>query len=74
MKKDKVIFILAGSYKQFQEYVRPRQEEGITFVYADFPDRIAGYRPDQYSVIGTFWDRGDANKMFELVKSKIMHL
>ena len=62
------IFVCAGNYKQFIEWVRPRQAEGLTFVYADSPHRIMGYRPTRVIEIGTFSLRPEAYKIRELIE------
>ena len=69
----KTIAVMAGNYREFERCVRSLQEEGTTFVYADHADRIRGYRFDGYKVVGTFWERGDADKMHNLVLTRMQN-
>lgn len=67
----RTIFVGAGNYKQFEDYVRPRQAQDRIFIYADNAERICAHRGHKFETVGTFWDRPDALKIEELVKTRI---
>lgn len=67
---ERVCFVLAGNYKQFEEYVRPRQSKWTTFIFADRYERIAGVMPSDYDIVGTFWSRPDARKIADGVQRR----
>jgi hypothetical protein len=71
MKKQ--ILILAGTYKQFLDYVESRRltdiKHGETYYhYGDLPNQLLGRRFDDMVITGTFWNRGDACELERLGK------
>lgn len=76
MKKD-IVAILAGNAEQAKAFLEQKElwkneEEPTEYVYIDRPDKAIGYRFFDYKIIGTFWDREDASKLEEIVKSRII--
>lgn len=70
LASERIRFILAGNYKQFEEFVLPRQEKWTTFIFADRYERIVGFLPNDYDIVGTFWDRPDARKIADAVERR----
>lgn len=65
------IVILAGNYREFSEYVFSHEHElrGYTPIYGDARS-MAGTRYSEFLVVGTFWDRSDANEAYEFAKAR----
>jgi hypothetical protein len=69
--KNKRIIVLAGTRQQFENYLA---ENGLTdseAVYGYEPERIYGITASKVEVVGTFWERKDAGKLYELANSRI---
>lgn len=68
---DKKIIVLAGTREQFERYL---DENGLTdyeAIYAYEPERLYGIRASKIEIIGTFWERKDADKLKELAENRI---
>ena len=68
----KQIIILAGNYGQFKECVShfstPLQNKCI---YGSSPEKIYGFEVGEIISTGTFWDRKDADRLWEIVQSRV---
>lgn len=66
------IAVLAGNREQFENFMRQKDiGEPAEYVYADRMEKLICNRFDDYKTIGTFWDRKDANELYDEVKSRI---
>ena len=70
----KKIAILAGNYTQFIQFVSLPENgsEKTEYFYIDFADKAYGCHFTGYQIIGTFWNREDAGKLEEIVKSRLI--
>ena len=73
----KYICVLAGTYKQFLDFVeseridKPEKHKNANYVYADSPHQLLGRRFDDVTVVGTFWEKGNAGELARLAKSRL---
>jgi hypothetical protein len=73
----KYICVLAGTYKQFLDFVeseridKPEKYKDAHYHYADLPNQLLGKRFDDVTVVGTFWEKGDAGELARLAKSRL---
>lgn len=51
-----MIAILAGSYKQFKDYLHHNELNEKDYVYIDRAEKIRGLYFNGYKIIGTFWE------------------
>lgn len=60
----KTILVLAGNINQYNKFVRENncREKCI---YARTKDAIRGLRMKEIEVVGTFWDRKDAGRVYQ---------
>ena len=71
------ICVLAGTYNQYVNFVeserldKPEKYKESTYVYAELPNQLLGKRFDDVTVVGTFWDKPDANELARLAKSRL---
>lgn len=65
-----MIAVLAGSIKEFRHY-HPEKEDK-KFIYISSPQSVFGNRFETFEVIGTFWERPDSQKLFDLVRRYIL--
>lgn len=68
------VAVMAGNHRQFLDYVRPKQADGITYVFCDNPTRIMGYRFDTSVVVGTFYELTHSGDIEDLVKRNMRHM
>ncbi len=67
------VAILAGNNTQFLEFMRqPEIGEPVEYIYVDRMEKAVGYRFNDYKIVGTFWERKDAGKLEEEVKTRII--
>lgn len=65
----KTIFILAGSFSEFKQFLRESPGLRIADIrYADFPEKFMGYRGAECRVYGTFYEREDAHELMDAAK------
>ena len=60
--------ILAGTVREAEHFSRDRQMKRSDWKYASSPMRILGLSNVDVYVVGTFWDRRDADEIMEHVK------
>lgn len=68
--KERVV-VLAGNREQFETYL---VSEGLTdsgVVYGDGPESVMGRHFSSIVVIGTFWGRKDADKLYDLAQTRV---
>lgn len=63
------VAVLAGNYREFCQFLDENGGTDTEYVYAD--ERIIGYRLQDYKIYGTFWERKNADKIIDMVKSRI---
>ena len=63
------VAVLAGNFEQFREFEFNNKREGIRYIFAREP--LVGYRFSRYEVVGTFWERVDAGRLFDAVKYRM---
>ena len=63
--------ILAGSRQQFEDYLDRNGLTDSEAVYGFEPQIIYGIEASSVEVVGTFWERRDAGKLYELANSRI---
>lgn len=66
----RTVIILAGNFKEFQNYIDSRNQDENRFIYASDQHSIAGLRADRIYIIGSFWDRKDADSLYEYAKAQ----
>lgn len=65
----KTIFILAGSFSEFKQFIRENPDiAGADLRYAEFPEKLMGHRGAEYRTYGTFYERKDAHEMEDFAK------
>ncbi len=68
----KYICVLAGTYKQFLDFVeqeridKPEKHKNAHYHYADLPNQLLGKCFDEVVVVGTFWEKSDAGELYRL--------
>ena len=62
------IAVLAGNYKQAKEFMRSTGKDN--FLYISTPKETYGMLFYHYVIIGTFWERKDANKLLDAVSAQ----
>ena len=69
-----MIAVLAGSIIEFRHYHPEKEDDKYVekFVYISSPYCVYGNRFKTFEVVGTFWERSDADKLFELVKRNLI--
>ena len=67
----RTVIVLAGTHLEFERYRGTQFNPGIKFVYGDHPCRLAGFRADALDTVGTFWERSDANDLYDFAKSRL---
>jgi len=67
----KKIIVLAGSREQFEDYLANNGLTDSEAIYGYLPERIYGIEASKVEIIGTFWDRKDAGKLYELALSRV---
>lgn len=65
------IIVLAGSRIEFEGYLNSMGMTDNEALYGYMPDVMAGVEASKVEIIGTFWDRKDANKLKEFAESRI---
>jgi len=70
----KKIIILAGNFLQFQSYARVNQEIKHKLVYASGTQALAGIEAEKVEVIGTFWDKENAGKLYDFAMTRVRKL
>ena len=73
MKEKKKVGILTYSNQQFQHYLKSAKEDE-EWVYIDRPEKLLGVEFSRIDILGTFWDRKDAGKLYEEVECRFPHL
>ena len=74
----KYICVLAGTYKQFLDFVeseridKPEKHKDANYHYADLPNQLLGKCFNDVVVCGTFWKKSDAKELARLAKSRII--
>lgn len=68
--REKPIAVFAGNYQQFCEF-KIRHEKPELLIYIDRPEKALGYKFGEFTVVGTFWERNDALKLFEFIEYRI---
>ena len=68
----KQILVLAGNFKESQEYARSQHPRGYVISYVSGVEAMAGRHYDGIEVIGTFWDRPDADKLYKFAKTRVI--
>lgn len=67
----KKIIVLAGTREQFENFLN---DNGITdseAIYGFSPDVLLQTRAQRIETTGTFWERKDAGKLYELAQTRI---
>ncbi len=66
----KILFVLAGSYREFKDFLREREGTLSLFDYryAERPEKLMGYRGAGYITYGSFYKRDDAHQIEEAAK------
>lgn len=75
MPKPLKIIILAGSYRQFEQYLFENhisQKDGYDYVYGGNIFAILRVKASQVVVYGTFWDREDANELYRTAHTRLV--
>jgi hypothetical protein len=67
----KKIIILAGTREEFERYLDSMGMTDSEAVYGFDMERIQGFEASKVEVIGTFWQRKNANKLFELANTRV---
>ena len=65
------IIVLAGNREQFEDYLNKNGLTDSEAIYAFEPNRILGIEASKIEVVGTFWDRKDADKLYNLAWSRV---
>jgi hypothetical protein len=68
---EKKIIILAGNREQFERYL---DENGLTdsdAIYGYEPDRVCGIIASKVEVIGTFWEKKNANEIYKEALTRV---
>jgi len=69
----KIIAILAGSYKEFCNFLaKVKPENGTRYVYVDSPDSIYKKNYSEYKAIGTFYKKKDCRLLEDAVRQEIL--
>lgn len=67
------IIVLAGSRKQFEDYLNKNSLTDSEAVYGCEPQRLFGIRASKVEVVGTFWERNDAARLKELADTRVIN-
>lgn len=73
----KYICVLAGTYKQFLDFVeqeridKPEKHKDTNYFYINLPHQLLGRRFDDVVVVGTFWEQSNAGELVRLAKSRL---
>lgn len=68
----KVIIIIAGTFKQFDDFRRAlRHTPYVTYVYADNPKNLNGIEADEIIYIGTWTSRKDLPELEEAARARL---
>ena len=71
--KFKEIAVLAGNFEQANYIIRKFKKKGYTcnFFYISEYTKALGLDFDDYIIYGTFWERRDADKIYDEVRSRL---
>lgn len=69
----KNIAVLAYNYGQYAEF-KGNEQSNEEYVYIDRPEKLLGRKFSEVAIIGNFWDRPDAGKLYEEVERRFPHL
>ena len=69
-----MIIVLAGNRMEFERYLDTNGLTDSEALYGFEPEKIMGIRASKIEVVGTFWDRKNADKLYELAKTRITEL
>jgi hypothetical protein len=64
----KITVVLAGSMQQYENYIVTNRLDKKHYIYGYSVMKLRGVRADKLVVVGTFWDKPDANKIYEEAK------
>ena len=78
MSLNKKIVILAGNYREFINFLSEKERLDINgckkYIYCDHPAKVYGIKIADIEIIGTFWERKDAGKLYESAKCRLDNL
>lgn len=67
----KKIIVLAGNREQFEKYLNDNGMTDSEAVYGYEPRVIYGLIAERVDIIGTFWERKDAEELQDLAYSRV---
>ncbi len=83
LKWNQLILVLAGSYTEFVDFVHQNRHEqrygasrdraGTRYHFVDDEHTTLGIQADAVIVIGTFWLREDAWRIFATCQTRVRH-
>lgn len=65
--KDRLL-ILAGNAAQAAQYVREKNLSTLDVLYVSGEHHVRGWTSPRYAIVGTFWDRHDAIRIWQILK------
>lgn len=63
-----MIYILAGNYQQYIDWLRRNKASSSTYRYIERADRLYGLRDFSYLKVGTWYLRKDIEEIKETIK------
>ena len=64
-----VVAILAGNYRQYRHWLKehePPNPKSYRYIFTE--TSVLGIRFDSYLIVGTYWSRRDAGRMYDAVR------
>lgn len=73
MRKEKIVAVLAGSAKQFQEFTQSYKTENVKFIYVYNTDLCRGLKIDDYVKVGTFYENPKWSEIIDYLEARSLH-